>query len=279
LIVRIVGAAAALWLLWSVLAGSSVRAGAQEPKPDPKAQALIEQMVTAYRDLPALYEKVTLTWAALPDATPTDGGIPKSLELRWQKPNRFALSFVEEKAGKLVRHQAVSNGVTLWNWRSDTNVAAKDKAPAKLVASPVPQAGLPEVDILFAGKNPFAELPPGATFAVGKPEKVGDMDLEVLEARITEKDVPFSGLLRIKIGQKDHLIRSMVFEGTGKDPDTNKDGSFKIEAVYELNLAPAFTPADFAFVPPAGAKIKGASVAKPATRKPATKPAQSGKAK
>jgi outer membrane lipoprotein-sorting protein len=268
LIVRLGGAAVVLCLLWGVLAGGSVTAGAQEPKPDPKAQALVDQMVTAYRDLPALHEKVTLTWTALPGA-PAEGGTPKSLELRWQKPNRFALSYEEEKAGKPVRHQAVSNGVTLWQWRSDTNVAAKDKAPAKPVASPVPGAGLPEIGILFAGKNPFVELPLGATFAVGKPEKLGELDLDVLEARIAEKDVPFSGILRVKLGQKDHLIRSMLFEGGGKDPDSNKDQSFKIEAVYEVNAAPTFTPADFAFTPPPGAKVKTPAAAPPPTRKPA----------
>ena len=54
-------------------------------------------------------------------------------------------------------------------------------------------------------------------------------------------------------------MRGITFEGGGADPKTKKEMKFKFEVAYPiLNPAPVFTPADFVFAMPPGARLKAA---------------------
>src|SRR5438105_3087386 len=136
----------------------------------------------------------------------------------------------------------------------------------------------PEIDILFRGKDPFADFRVGdkdASLTLGAPAKIGDIDTDALESKIAAEGSPIQGMLRIRIGQKDHFIREVTFEGSGKEPLTSKDMSFKFQMTYPLiEAAPTFTAADFTFIAPPGIKpaSPAAAPSKPVTVNPAGKP-------
>lgn len=262
----------------AVLAGClAVSACAQETKPDPKAQAVLDQMLAAYKALNALHMKATMKLTGnAPQIMP--GTIPESLEMRLLRPNKLWLHYVEKSGAKVQKEQVVSDGTNLWRWQSATNIYTKTKAPGLFRDFPrLPDIG-PEMDILFREQNPFQNFPPNAHITLGEPIKVGDTDVDVVEIKIAEEETPFTVAVKLLIGQKDHLMRGLSFEGSGKDPQSGKDLNFKMESTYSLvNAAPDFKTADFVFTPPPGAKPPASG--SPPNPKPGGKPSGGAKKK
>lgn len=242
----------------------SLTAVAQEPKRDPRVQALLDQSVAAYKAMPSYRAKTTFKYT--PDNPDLfRQGQPLSMEIKVQRPNKLNLSYTEKGAnGKLARHQIVSDGTNVFRWDSDTNAYTKTKAGNAFPDLPG-SLSLPELDALLRAKDPFKELPvPANLLTVGTPVKVGDVDMDVVEGKISGPGLPFAGRLRMLFGQKDHTIRGVTFEGEGKDPRNGKPLSFRVEATSDaISTSPQFTQADFTFTPPAGSHqeepaVKGA---------------------
>jgi len=223
-------------------------------KRDPKVQAVIDQTMAAYKALNAFHLKVTLKATG---STDMFVGAPDSVELRYQKPNKLSVtSATRGQVNALNRKQLVTDGVSVWSWSSTSNAYSKLKAPATLKNISTLSDDLPEYDLLLRDKDPFADIPGNSNaLSLGQPAKIGDVDVDVLSAAITEAGVPFTLNIKIMIGQKDHLIHGMRFDGNGKDP-AGKDTKFDVQMNYEIvNTSPTFTPADFTFTPPPGAKL------------------------
>jgi outer membrane lipoprotein-sorting protein len=247
----------------TALAALCVAASAQQPavKRDPKVQAVIDQMLAAYKALNALHVKATAKMTGPPGMF---GGAPDSFELRYLKPNKLYTVFVArgKTEGTFDRKVTASDGVSFWTYSSAANTYTKSKGPATLKESGRVTTDMPECDLLFHDKDPFADIPGSATMTLGPAAKVGDVDVDVLQANESEQGVPFSLTFQIMVGQKDHLIHGMVIQGGGKDPD-GKDMKIDLRLNYDLvDANPTFAPADFAFTPPAGARL-ASSVAPP----------------
>lgn len=243
-------------LLLSLVIAASIPAGAQENKRDPKVQVVIDQLVAAYRGLSALHLKMTMqSNASDPGILPPR--VTEVLECRYQKPNRLWTESVRKFAdGDVQRSRIVCDGKNLWRWDSATNRVSRERAPQALHAVGGLPDIAPELEVLLRNRDPFRELPPDAQCSLGKPEKAGDADVDVLEIKIPSSDTPIAGSVRLLIGQKDHLVRGMTYSGSGKDPKTGKDVHFKVELAYALvNAAPAFAASAFSFTPPPGAKM------------------------
>src|SRR5207247_916074 len=146
----------------------------------------------------------------------------------------------------------------LVEWNSRTNRYAVSRAPASFRGfKGIPQ-DLPELDLLFRDIDPFTGFQvnlENTPLTVGQPVKIGDATFDSVEAKLNAKGSPFSSLFRILIGQKDHLIHGMVYEGSGKRPDNGQEMKFKAEHVYEMvEPGPGLGPSDFRFVAPPGAR-------------------------
>jgi outer membrane lipoprotein-sorting protein len=256
-----------------IFAGLAVSTGAQQApaaKRDPKVQAVIDQTLAAYRALNSLHVKASATMSGPAEML---GGAPSAFELRYQKPNKLYTLFVESKGqGAGDRKITACDGATFWTYSSASNTYTKTKAPASLKNSSLVASDMPECDLLFRDKDPFEDIPGSAAMTLGAPAKVGSVDVDVLQANATEQGVPFSLSFQILIGQKDHLIHGMAFQGSGKDPQ-GKEMKLDLRLTYDVvDTNPTFTPADFAFAPPVGAKpAMTEAVAKPAVKKPAAK--------
>lgn len=255
----------------ALLAGSASAAFAQGAKIDPKVDAVFKETVAAYKALTVLHEKVSMKVnTASPEIKKSMSG-PEKVELRIQKPNRIYLDFTGTNSGRPVKTLLVCDGTSVWRWSGDSNTYTKIKAPATLAGIPGVSNDLPELDIIVRGKNPFNDMsgPGGAmAFKVGEPMKVGDVDVDVLEASPGGDSAPFKMQIRMLVGRKDRLFHGLSVEGGGKNPVDQKDFSFDAKMNYDLvDAAPTFTAADFTFTPPPGAKLKAtpAPAAKPST--------------
>lgn len=263
------------WTAAAIMALVIGPAVAQEAKRDPKVQALMDQTVAAYKALNSFHEKIVMVpTVSSPELTRQYSG-PTTVEIKVQKPNKVWVDSQFVRGGKQNHSVLVSDGTSLWRWQEGDKTFTKTKAPASLVdfGKFIPR-DTPELDILFRGKDPFADFKVGmgeVSLYMGPAAKVGDIDTESLEARIAPDGSPIQGTLRIRIGQKDRFVREVMFEGGGKDPQTNKDMSFKFQLTYPVvEGAPTFTPADFTFASPPGIKAADAVTPKPAV--PAKQP-------
>ncbi len=263
---------ASLGAILCVIAGLSHAQDAKTAiKRDPKVQAVIDQMLAAYKSLGALHLKISVKING-----PTDmfAGAPDSVELRLQKPNKlFLASSAHAAKTGLDRKLIVSDGSSLWLWTSVANTYTKAKASATLKGVTTLGDDLPEFEILFNDKDPFADIPGATAMTLAAPAKLGDVDVDVLTTKVAEPGVPFTLAVQLMVGQKDHLLHAMVFEGSGKDP-MGKDTKFDLHMTYDVvNTAPVFAPTDFTFVPPAGSKLAPAiGIAKPVVPAAAQKP-------
>jgi outer membrane lipoprotein-sorting protein len=232
-------------------------AGAQAGKRDPKVQALFDQMIAAYRALPAFQEKISFKYAIDAEGLIRDP-LPTVIDVKAQKPNKLNISYTEKSPeGKMVQHQIVSDGANLWAWHSDSNTYTKVKAPSNFTQIDLPLVlGSPEFDVYFRGADPFQRLQlPANLLTVGAPGKIGEIATDLVEGKLAQAGVPITATFKLQFGQKDHFVRSVLFEGGGRGLVNTKPISFRLEAVYDLiNPAPTFTAADFTFTPPAGAK-------------------------
>src|SRR5258708_8215696 len=267
-------------ILYALVFGfASSSAYAQAPKRDAKVQATIDQMALAYRALRSVHIKMVMKpTVSDPGFLKTYSG-PESMEIKLQRPNKISLEQWRIAGGQRTHSMIVCDGVNLWKWESGIGTVAREKAPESISDIKTVPNDLPEMDVLLRNKDPFVDFTMGGAeipLTMGASAKFGDADAESIEAKIPTEGSPISGVLRVRIGQKDHLVRSLSFEGGGKDPKTGKDVTFKFEMTYPiLNPSPVFTQADFKFVPPSLVKT-AAPVMKTAPGGQAT-PSRSGK--
>jgi general secretion pathway protein G len=235
----------------------AVHAGAQDNKPDPKLQAVLDQMTTAYKNINALHLKATMKIAGIVPEDIVDG-MPENAELRLQRPNKIWLDNTQRHGQIAKRHLIVSDGENLWRWETGMNAFTITKAPANFNNMANMSDAFPEFELLFDGINPFEDLIEEGAMKLGMPIKLNDIDVDVLEAMVPTP--PFYTTVKIMVGQKDHLVRGLTVYGKGKNPKTGGDIDFKCEFVYSvINAAPTFTPADFVFAPPPGIAEPGSS--------------------
>lgn len=231
-------------------------AAAQESKVDPKVQAVIERAIVAYKGLKAFHEKIIMKGESHPPGMIP--GFTGSMEVRLQKPNKLWLKIESSEGGKRSVWQVVCDGVNLWRWSSEKNIYTKSPAPQSMAGIPVevPTSAV-DLGMLLYGKDPLkVAWPAGTAFTLGESEKLGDIAVDVVTAKIADPSSPVSTVFRMMIGQQDHLVRGYSFQGSGKHPQSGKEVSFKFEATYPLiNASPTFSAKDFAFIPPPGAKL------------------------
>ena len=252
-----------LALMFLVIAGLPISAAhSQAPKRDAKVQAAISQMTAAYKALTAVHIKMAVRAEVSDPGMVNMADVPESVEIRFQKPNKLVLDSWRNNHGKRVHSLLVCDGANFWKWDSASREVSRNKAPASLSDLKDLPSDSPEMDILLRNKEPFQDFNvggPEVTLTMGGPAKLGDAMTDVIEARMPAVGSPISGVLRIRLGQADHLVRGISFDGGGADPKTKKELKFKFEVTYPiLNPAPVFTPADFLFAMPPGARLKAA---------------------
>ena len=252
----------------------------QDAGVDARARSAIEQMLAAYKSLDALHIKVTWTAQYRGDASPDDFPLPgpEVLELRMQRPNRF---YMEASAkgdnGKPTRYLIVSDGTNLWHWRSATNSYIQLAAPATLsdMKGLLPDDAIGTYDGVTWTVDDILEwdalvdvedadltkalAESGLTITLGAPEKIGNtaVDVVLLKSPPPSPLMPFASETTYYLSASSHLIQGYLLALRGKHPDTGKDFSVTMRAIYNVHeTRPRFTAADFAFTPPLGAKKK-----------------------
>ena len=254
---------------------TAVGVESQGPVIDPRARAALEQMQAAYKSVDALHIKVTWTakysGAMSRDDFPLPG--PDQLELRLQRPNRFYMSATTKGDGKPSQYIIVSDGGSVWHWRSWTNTYTQRNAPATLaeMARVLPEdvigasdgttweaQSIAEWDLLVDEGLPLAKLAEtGTSVALGTPEKIGAASVEVvrLSSPPASPMMPIASEVTYLLDASTHLIRGYTMTSRGKHPDSGKDFSVTMRAAYDVHeTQPRFTAADFVFTPPRGAK-------------------------
>lgn len=231
-----------------------VYANAQAAKSNPKAQALLDQMVAAYKNVNAIHLKATMKVAGTVPSEIAEG-MPETVELRFERPNKVWLDSTQRHAGGTKRLLIVSDGKNLWLWETGMDVFTITKAPGSFKGLANMLYSLPEFEVLLDEQNPFEDMPTELAIASDMPVKQGDSDVDALEMKIEPPFAPFSTALIMAIGHNDHLLRGMTISGKGKAQRAGKDFDFNCELIYSIvNPNPKFTPADFVFVPPPGVK-------------------------
>lgn len=254
-----------------------VPASSQQTGADPRAHAALERMREAYNSLDAFHIKVT--WTARyaggmsRDDFPLPG--PDVLELRMQRPNRFFMSASAAGDRKPSRYLIVSDGTTLWYWRGATNTYTQTRAPetlAGMVSLLPPDAigtfdgttwtadSIMEWDLLVTGIEPMTRLAEsGLAITLGAPAKVDGVPVNVVQLEPPAgSPVPFTTQVTLHLSAANHLIRGYRLVSRGKHPETGRDFSVSMQASYDLHeTQPRFSPSDFTFTPPAGAKRTG----------------------
>lgn len=265
-------------LLWV-----SPSACAQQPL-DPPLKTLLDEIVAAYRKMNRYHEKFVYT------AGSDSGQVRETVEFRFQRPNRFSLcrqyrdtSVVPSSRTPEPRLQLyISDGAELGRWSPEQKTFLRAKLPATLAEI----AGLPLISptlyLLLRNEDPFTPLAQQGGFTLGKPEKLGELDVDVIEFTTTSPETHAVGRGRILVGQKDRLLRRITFDVTEKDPMTGREVVKNSEMVWQIvNPTPTFTPTEFQIRPP-GAKASASSPtgSRPSKNRGAAKPDQkSGKPK
>jgi outer membrane lipoprotein-sorting protein len=268
-------------LAWSGLITSFVSlvcVQAQQPDATARGREALDKMVAAYAALPALHVRVNwtakYTGSGSADDFPLPG--PDRLELRMQRPNKLFMSAIARRDGKTTSYLVVSDGSSLWYWRSVTNTYSQVPAPATLAESPslLPDDAIGttdgttwevdtimEWDLLTTRATTLGlTAAAGVPITVTGPEKLGAAQVEVVRVRSPAGVMPFSMENRLYLDVETSLVRGLGFSVRGKHPDDGKDFSVEMQGTYDtLNARPKFSASDFAFTVPAGARKTGAS--------------------
>lgn len=245
-------------MLTGILAALAVgtHAAAQESRVDPKAQAVIDRAIAAYKGLKAFHEKVVMKGESDPPGMIP--GFTGFIEVRLQKPNKLWLKIESKEGGKRTVWQVVCDGIHLWRWSNEKSTYTKSPAPRSVAGIPVEvPTSVVDLGMLLYGRDPLkVAWPAGTAFTLGESEKLGDIAVDVITAKIADSSSPVATVFKMMIGQQDHLVRGYSFRGSGKHPQSGKEMSFKFEATYPLiNASPTFTARDFTFTPPPGTKL------------------------
>ena len=242
---------------------------------DPKARAKLEESLAAYRALEALHVKVTwtarYTGSMSRDDFPLPG--PDTLELRMQRPNKLYLAASSKNGDRPSSYLIVSDGESVWHWRSVPNTHTQAKAPALLKDLPkaLPDDAIGtydgstwtvdnilEWDALVLEEDPIQGISMAGLTASLTTEKVGNDVMDVLKLRSPAASplIPISQEMTYSLSAASHLVRELRLSFRGKNPDNGRDFTVEMRAVYDLqNAQPKFAAADFQFTPPRGSKL------------------------
>jgi outer membrane lipoprotein-sorting protein len=258
----------------AVLAWTAVSLHAQQADPGAQALAALREMQAAYKAVNALHVKVT--WSAkyggsmTADEFPLPG--PDTLELRMQRPNKFYMSAAARRRGSSSSYLVVSDGTTLSYWRSTGNtylqVKAPDTIPGMLALLPDTAIGTSvqgtwNADSIFewdalVDERPLVDQnasPTSGQLMMGDPETLGGAPVRDVRVTPPAAVMPFRVEQRFYIDTATHLVRGLGTSARGLHPDNGRDFSVEMLARYDVfTTQPAFTDADFTFVPPRGAK-------------------------
>jgi len=250
----------------SLFAGSPAPVAAQaKPVPkeaadhlgsDPAAVKLRDRLIKAYRELPAIHERVTQRqWKSSPDEALTI-----EIELRYRKPNRLFLSVDYPQVGNDGHWQLVyaCDGKTLTAYNSARNEFQTTKAGPRLDRLILPQSLRgPEFIALFRDNSPFGEIEQSESVRYSEAfETSAEASWHTLRIDLHQDGAKRT--LRYQIGPKDNIVHRLTLAIV---PDSEDAGPFadpevksNIEANYTLvDTSPHFTDADFRFIPPKGA--------------------------
>ncbi len=213
----------------------------EEPKIEPRARQLLEQMAGAYASLNSYSGAITVR----DDSQPGAGEQRVTIALR--KPDRVAI-VTRDKTGGWRR--VVSDGKHLYLVSSqDTGHYRKrslqPRVPGFYQALSV--GGNKVSGALFLGQSPYQGLHENVlSLRVGPPGTVSGVAVETVTA--TLKSPP--GLsATYAIGKSDHLLRRLVLSGTVK----GKTGKHT-ETHSNIQANPPLPPSLFRFTPPPGSE-------------------------
>jgi hypothetical protein len=260
----------------TMIGGAPIQA--QQNPAEPRARAALEQMLAAYKALDAYHIRVKWTAnyrGAAADDFPPPG--PDELELKMQRPNKFFMSAATKQDGKTWSYRVVSDGTSLWFWRSSTNTYMQAAAPSTLsgMVKLLPDDAIGthtgnewnadsilEWDLLAAGVDPaLMWTGTGLVMTLGPPEQMNNTAVDVIQLKTPAEAVALFGIdttSTIYLSSASHLVRALRMVMRGKHPDTGKDFAVTMQADYQLHdSAPRLGVADFTFTPPPGAKRVG----------------------
>jgi hypothetical protein len=242
---------------------------------DPRVRAKLEESRAAYRTLDALHVKVSwtarYTGSMSRDDFPLPG--PDTLELRMQRPNKVYLAASSRTGERPSSYLIVSDGESLWHWRSVPNTYTQVKAPASLKELPraLPENAIGtydgttwtldtilEWDALMLDEDLFKDMSEVGLIGSLTTEKLGNEVVDVLKLRLpgASSPIPISHETTFYLSATNHLVRECRISVRGKNPDNGRDFTTEMRGVYDVhNAQPKFTPADFQFTPPRGSKL------------------------
>jgi hypothetical protein len=228
-------------------------ARAQQPL-DPQLKTLLDEIVAAYSKINRYHEKFVYTVGNGPGQT------IESVEFRLERPNRFSLRRqIRESSGSASPNVSVSlrwqliisDGAQIGRWSAERKTFIRDKLPARLADIPDFPMVSPTLFLLLRNEDPFTPLAQQGGFSLGKPEKLGELEVDVIEFTATSPETHAVGKGRILVGKRDRLLRKITFEVTEKEPMTGRDVVKSSEIVWQIvNPAPTFAPTEFKFIAP-----------------------------
>jgi outer membrane lipoprotein-sorting protein/peroxiredoxin len=214
---------------------------------DPQAQIALKKMSAAYANLSSFSADVSLV--------ATKGIVPSSAaSVRWQRPNRFAISFFEN--GKTVR--TVSDGKTIFRIAGSeyATMAVGSGLNSWKQALRVSGAGglvLPTVDDLVSE----LQKPTTQSLTLSDGKEPGTQVVHALTKSGTETNLTE---IFIVLGKTDHLMRQfrVRFPQNGKTV-------VGTETYSNVRANPLFPASTFVFTPPAGIKLRTSVVQETST--------------
>lgn len=264
------------WLVFAVLAGGpGFAVDASQNTSDPRALSALKEMQAAYAAVEAFHVKVQWTakysGAMSADDFPLPG--PETVEIRMLRPNRFFLSASSRRRPeKSSSYLIVSDGSSLWHWRSWTNTYSQTRAPASVnrlsAALPKDVIGSGDgstwtVDDIFEWDVLADEAPPpleavaaaGGRFTFTGPEKLGNAPVNVVRMISPPGLIPLLVEQRFYVDLDTGLVRGLGTSARGKNPENDRDFTVELLGRYDVfTTRPAFGDADFTFTPPRGAR-------------------------
>lgn len=265
---------------WSIVAASFCAAAAlhaQQPASNVAGETALTRMEAAYKALNALHIKVR--WSAKYTGGMSDEDFPlpgpDALELRMERPNKFYMSSASKRDGKESSYLVVCDGTTLTYWKSATNSFIQKKAPAALgdIAALLPDDAIgltidgtwelehvAEWDLLAdPGAPSIRKITEGLTgmLTLTGPEKIGDAPVHVVRVAMPGGALPFEIEQRFYLDAESYLIRGLSLSSRGKHPETGRDFTVEMRAVYDVHTTqPTFNADSFRFIPPRGARLR-----------------------
>jgi outer membrane lipoprotein-sorting protein len=234
--------------------GAAVPQAPAPPQRDAKVQEMINQVLAAYKALNTLHVKFSVKTEAS-DPRMLRDVYADAVEMKFSRPARFNVIVSEKRqSGRSTRTMYVSDGKEMFQHTLGFKTFTRTKLPEKPEEILTYPEDAQELGILLKGEDPFKRFPAGSLIKIGTPTKVLGVDVDVLEASVS--NLGFTGTMKIFIGVKDRLLRGVTSEFSGQE--TTADGKtrqlkVKVEMNYQIvDPAPKLAEGDFVFLAPAG---------------------------